>query len=193
MKWNFLIKTVFIMIVFQLFGSVSFCQKQTINDNKVFFISITEINNLVIAYPYGCDDCSEGRFITEKNNLPYLDKFYPKDKNLFLFYPNCYELVNFPSKIRNYIVPYVIDSIKQILLNNYKYIPRSIISKKEMVFLENFRYLELTDHKYMIFLVEIEHYNKMTNIFFDIEKCYRFINESTYKGLYVKILVPIYD
>lgn len=192
MKLKFLIKLVFIIIVIQLFCPLSFCQKQTTFEDKIVFVSIIEFKNLVLVHPNDCDGCNSGYFLTEKSNLSYLDKFYSQDKNLFLFYPNCYKIKNHPKVIREYIIPYINDTIKQLLLKDYEkdfYLP---LPTNEEVLLENFKYNEVTHSKYMLFLVNLEHFNKMNDIFTG-EKCDLFVNEKTYKGLYVKILVPIYE
>lgn len=192
MKRFFLIKLVFILIVFQIFYPLSFCQKQTIFEDKIIFISIIEFNNLVWAYPNDNDNCNKGYILTEKTNLSYLEKFYPQDKDLFLFYPNCYQLKNDPKGIRKYIIPYVNDTIKQLLLKDYKKDFYRPLPTNEVVSLENFKYNEVTHSKYMLFLVNLEHFNKMNDIF-TAKQCDIFVNEKTYKGLYIKTLVPIYE
>lgn len=163
MKLKFLIKLVFIMIVFQLFGSVSFCQKQTTYEDKIIFVSIIEFNNLVLVHPNDCDDCNRGYFLTEKSNLSYLDKFYPKDKDIFVFYPNCYKIKNHHKGIRKYIIPYVNDTIKQLLLKDYYKDFYRPLPTNEEVSIKNFKYNEVIHSKYILFLVSLEHFNKMNH------------------------------
>ena len=142
MKRFFLIKLVFILNVIQLFCPLSFCQKQTTFEDKIIFISIIEFKNLVLVHPNDCDDCNRRFFLTEKSNLSYLDKFYPKDKDIFVFYPNCYKIKNHPKVIRKYIIPYVKDTIKQLLLKDYNkdfYLP---LPTNEEVSIENFKYMK---------------------------------------------------
>lgn len=194
MKKYMLVK-ILLVILIQLYLTVSFGQKKD-ESNEVFFIAITEFNNLVLAIPNGVEDCEKGSFITEKENLLALEKLNPIDKKYLIFYPGCYNLIGFPSQINEYIIPNIYnDSISNILKSNPKkmnlFCPDNEISN--FVYLENFRYLEFSHKKFMILLVPLKLYHQMRDRINTHNTCKLFDNEPTKDGIYIKVLIEICD
>lgn len=191
-------KRIFFKIItilsFQFCIFFSFGQKKD-ESNEIFFVAITEFNNLVRAFPNGNENCREGTFITEKDNLFTLDKKKSLDKEYLIFYPGCYEIIDFTSLINKYIIPNIYnDSISNILKSNPKkwnhFCPDTKFSK--IFFIENFRYMEITHKKYMVLLVPLRLYNHMIGSLAIDNPCKIFNNEPK-DFVYIKVLIAICD
>jgi len=186
----------FIVLFVQLYSIQSFGQKNDDN-NKIFFISEIEFQNLVLGYPLGNNNCREGRFFTEKENLLAMDKENNLNKEFLIFNPGCYEVIFEHKQITEFIIPNIDnDSISKYLqLNNKKYMafccsPDLNISSHFII--ENFKYYEVLKQKYLILLIPLKLYNQMFDVYTE-KNCFLFKDEPSISGLYIKVIIPICD
>ena len=170
-----------------------YCQKLApFLKNEVYFIGYVEFDSLIKVYPYGSELCNSGCFCIEKRNLDKFNQNYPKDKDYFLLYYDAFNIFSDSPRIYQYILPNVNDSISKIIKKNY---PKEWVGEpygySELIFIENFRYRDIYQKKFLLFLVHVELFNHMKTHWRPI--CKIFENEKTIKGLYIKLLIPVFE
>lgn len=193
MNRHFLPKFILIFGFLNFIFSNIFCQEiNSYLKNEVYFIGYKEFDTLIIAYPNECNVCGFGGFCIEKSNLIKMNKNYPEDKDYFLLEYDSYMIFTDSPRIYKYILPHVSDSVASIIKKSY---PHSWISEfcefSDFFSIENFRYKETTQKKFLVFLVHVELYNHMGSYW--SAHCDLFDNEKTKKGIYVKLLIPIFE
>lgn len=190
---NIIFKLILFGIIFYINFQFIYCQKlDPFLKNEVYYIGFVEFDSLITVYPYESEVCGYGGFCTEKRNLYKFNLNYPKDKDYFLLYYDAFEIFTCSRSIYKYILPNVNDSIAKIIKKNY---PKEWIGESydysDLIFVENFRYRDIYQKKFLLFLVHVELYNYMKTYW--SSHCKNFENEKTIKGLYIKLLIPVFE
>jgi len=167
---------------------------------QIFFIGVTELENLVLVQPNvkkltkkieNKKELSDVVMVME--NIQSFPKTKKKDFRYLVLESNSYILDWSPSHfVHNYIIPIAPEEYLPILYKTWPYpwwgIISSIFSGKKEYY-KGYQFESIVHHKFLAVLIHVPLYNQFRSK--SQPQKYRFKGDKAEQGIYLKVLIPL--